>query len=286
MSTRSRRTLAGVAIAAAVVGLALSAPGYADAAGHPAAQAAHKTAHKTKWRVTVRADKSTLTLGQKVHLRGKVAKSAAGGLVKLYERGSAEQPWRYQRNALVRRDGHYATYDKPTVNSSRQYRVVMPGNKHHKKGTSAAVTVHVFRWTSLTGFTSVNQTYLAVTPSVAINGLTYPSSLEAEIFHVPTDSPNPQSIEFNVDRKCTRFRATFGLSDDSEAGSQATVAAEAVSSTGTTPFFSQSFGLGQSAATSTTFATAPLKLRFETTSEVSGADGLGAVGTPEVYCER
>jgi hypothetical protein len=272
-----RRTLVAAVVASAAAGLALSVPGAAEAARH------HDRAepHKTPWHVTIRTDKTTLTLGQKVHVTGKVSRSAAGRLVRLYERASADRPWRYQRNALVHRDGHYATYDKPTVNSARQYRVVMPANKHHKRGVSPHVSVEVFRWTSLTSYPAVNVSYLDVVPSVSMNGVTYPSSLEARISHHP-DTPASQAIEFNLSRQCTRFRGTFGLADDSETGGRASVTAIADG----TSWFGQTFGLGESVPDKETFATAPLKLRFETTSVVSGADGLGAVGSPEVYCER
>jgi hypothetical protein len=271
MTTRTstlRRALTGLAVA----GLVLGGPGPAQA-----------KPHRTPWHVTIVAAKTTVTLGKKVHLTGKVAKSAAGGLVRLYERASADRPWRYQRNALVHRDGHYTTFDKPTVNSPRQYRVVMPADKHHKKGASAVVDVDVFRWTSLMNFPAVNQSYLDPVASVEIDAVSYPSSLEAVIYHDP-DSPTTQSVEFNVSRECTRFRGTFGLADDSETGSKATVTALADG----TPWFSQQFGLGQSASGAEAFATtpAPLKLRFETSSDVTGADGLGAVGEPEVFCER
>jgi hypothetical protein len=46
------------------------------------------------------------------------------------------------------------------------------------------------------------------------------------------------------------------------------------------------YALGESDHDAVTFETPPLKLRFESVSQVDGADGLGAVGTPEVYCER
>ncbi|MGC4109421.1 MAG: hypothetical protein QM747_03130 [Nocardioides sp.] len=276
MRTQHLRT--AVAVATAAAGLALCGPGAAHATN---AAAAHQKPHKKAWHVTIKADKTTLSLGQKVHLTGKVAKSAAGGLVRLYERGSADKPWHYQRNALVHKNGSYATYDKPTVNSARQYRVLMPGDKHHKKGFSSVVDVDVFRWTSMLNFPAVNESYLGTVASVDINGTGYPSSLEAAIYHDP-DSPTTQSIEFNLGHQCTRFRGTFGLSDDSETGSQATVTALADG----TQWFSQTFGLGGSSSNTQTFATAPLKLRFETTTVVSGADGLGAVGAPEVYCER
>jgi len=43
---------------------------------------------------------------------------------------------------------------------------------------------------------------------------------------------------------------------------------------------------GQSTLNTVTWETPPLKLRFASVSTVDGADGLGAVGTPEVYCEQ
>jgi hypothetical protein len=89
-------------------------------------------------------------------------------------------------------------------------------------------------------------------------------------------------VEFNVDHGCTAFRGTFGLSDDSVSGSQATVTATADG----TPWFGQTFALGQSTRNTVTWETPPLKLRFASVSTVDGADGLGAVGTPEVYCEQ
>lgn len=272
-----RTALASTTLVSAVTALALGVPGPAGAAGQHAAS----KPHRTPWHVTIQADRTTVTLGQKVHLTGKVARSAAGGLVRLYERASADKPWHYQRNALVHRNGHYATYDKPTVNSPRQYRVQMPGTKNRKKGFSPVVDVDVFRWTSLMNYPAVNESYLDPVSSVSINGVSYPSSLLAFMYHNP-DSPTTQSIEFNVGHQCTAFRGTFGLADASETDGQATVTAVADG----TPWFSQTFGLGQATPNAETFTTAPLKLRFETTSEVSGADGLGAVGQPEVYCER
>jgi hypothetical protein len=270
-------TAIATAAATAVAGLALSATGPAQAAW-----AAQHQPHKTPWHVTIKADRTTMSLGQNVRFTGKVSKAASGGLVKLYERGAAGgRPWRYQRNALVHRDGTYKVADKPTVNAARDYRVVMPGNAHHKKGVSKSVHVDVFRWTSLTSFPVSNGSYLYVRASVSINGVGYPLSLRATIYHNP-DTPTSQATEFTLGHRCTRFRGTFGIADDSETGSRATVTALADG----TSFFSQGFGLGEFESHTTTFATAPLKLRFETSSDVAGVDGLGAVGTPEVYCER
>jgi hypothetical protein len=264
-----RTLVSGVAVASAVAGIALGAPGPAQAAG------------RTPWHVTVHANKTTVTLGHKVWFTGKVGKAASGRLVGLYERHSDDQPWHYQRNALVHRDGTYTTSDRPTRNNQRQYRVVMPAYRNHKKGVSPAVTVDVYAWTPLITIPSVNQDYLDPVSSVSMDGTAYPSSLEADVEHF-TGAPTTQSVEFNVNRHCTMFRGTFGLSDDSVTGSQATVTAEADGA----PWFDQAFSLGETQPNTFTFVGQPLKLRFESTSMVAGLDGLGAVGTPEVYCEE
>lgn len=264
-----RRLIGALAVAALVAGAgtALSGP----------AQAAHRPA----WRVTIKASSTEVTLGKRVHFTGHVNRSAAGRLVILQERANTDKPWKKQRDALVHRDGHYTTYDKPTVNKRRLYRVVMPANKHHKRGVSDTVVVDVFTWVALTTQSSVNQVDFDPEPSVSMNGVTYPSSLEAQVYHYP-NAPTEQSVEFNLGRKCTRFRGTFGLSDDSESDSQATVTAIADG----TPWFNHTFAVGETASNAFTFATKPLKLRFESSSVIADLDGMGAVGTPEVYCEQ
>jgi hypothetical protein len=231
--------------------------------------------------VTVKAGATEITLGKKVVFTGHVNKSAAGQLVVLQERTSGSTTWKDQHNALVHRDGHYATSDTPTVNKRRQYRVVMPGAAHHRRGVSPTVVVDVFRWTSLTTLPAVNQGDFDPEISVSMNGVTFPSSLEAHVFHYP-NAPTAQAVEFNLGHKCTQFRGTFGLADDSVTGSQATVTATADG----TPWFNHTYALSESDANQVTFETPPLKIRFDSVSTVDGLDGLGAVGSPEVLCEQ
>lgn len=241
----------------------------------PSAQAA-----RSPWHVTLRAKLSIITLGDTVWFTGHVNKSAAGHLVRLYGRRTSDQPWHYTRNALVRRDGSYATFDKPALNHERQYRVVLPATKKHRRGVSPTVTVDVYKWTSLTTLAAVNQVDFDPVASVAMDGTTYPSSLEAQVYHYE-GAPTSQTVEFNLGHACTAFRGTFGLSDDSVSGSQATLTASADG----TPWLSQSFSVGQTVANSVTWDTPPLKLHFDSVSTVDGVDGQGAVGTPEVLCE-
>jgi hypothetical protein len=262
------RPLAVVTVAVALTVAATLAPaGSADAA-------------RPHWRVKMKADRTTVQVGKKIHFTGKVSRAAAGRLVMLQEKVGPGHRWKNQRNAVVHRDGTYRTYDRPTVNRARSYRVVMPGTKHRKRGISPKVRVVVYAWQSLTSRPAVNQSYMYVESSVAINAQSFPNSLEAWMYDPLYDTT--QSIEYNLDHRCTKFRGTFGLSDDSETSGQATIVASADGKA----WFTKTFSLGQSAPGPTTWATPPLKIRIESTSLNSDAMGLGAVGTPEVYCTQ
>jgi hypothetical protein len=263
-----RRTITALAVSAAVLAGVTMLPPNADAAT------------RTPWRVTLKTGDTSVTLGAKVHLHGHVARSAAGKLVTLQEQKSPGKEWKDQRQARVHNDGTFTTYDVPTRNSSRLYRVFMPRTKHHSRGNSDPVLVVVYQWKQLTSFPPVNQSFLVADPSVAINGVDYPASLEATTFH--PNGPTSQSVEFNLNHKCLRFRGTFGLADDSESGSQASVLASADG----TPWFDQTFSLGESTDNAVDFETPPLKVRVDTASLVDGLDGFGAAGTPEVYCTQ
>jgi hypothetical protein len=251
------------------------------AAGATAAPGPAHAAHHKPWHVSISAGTTEVTLGKRVVFTGHVNKSAAGRLVFLQERPDADAAWKNQRNALVHRSGNYKTYDTPTVNKRRLYRVVLPAANHHKRGTSETMVVDVYKWVSLTTLPSVNRVDFDPEPSVSMDGTTYPTSLEAHVYHYP-DAPTTQSVEFNLGHRCTQFRGTFGLSDDSVSDSMATVTAAADGE----QWFSDTFAVGESTPNTVTFETAPLKLRFESSSVIADADGRGAVGTPEVYCEQ
>jgi hypothetical protein len=266
--TAMRRPIIALAASVALLAGAILLPASAGAATRP------------PWHVTIRSADTTVTLGARVHLHGHVSKAAAGLLVTLQERANADKPWRDQRQARVHQDGSYRTYDVPTRNTSRLYRVVMPGTKHRSRGVSAPLIVVVYQWKQLTSFPPSNPSFLLAVASVPIDGISYPASLEASTFH--PNGPTTQSVEYNLNHKCLKFRGTFGLSDNSESGSQASVQADADGA----PWFSQTFSVGGSTPNAFDFETAPLKVHFQTASLVDGLDGFGAVGTPEVYCTQ
>ena len=236
------------------------------------------------WRVTAHATTTTITLGHKVHLHGRVRPGAAGTYVRLEEQYAPGKPWRLQRQARVRADSTYTTWDRPTQNHARLYRVVVPASRAHARGVSPTVAVSVYAWVQLSSLPAVNQRGFVTGQAVDINGVTYPGSLKA----YPADPgsstppPAPVSVEYNLDHKCTAMRATFGLADSSETGAQGSVSLLVDGSQA----YAGTFGVGQSAAWSMPFTTAPLKLHFDAQSLSPGVSSDPAVGTPEVLCTQ
>lgn len=258
-------------------GLTLAAALAAATVVVPATQA---EAAKSPWHVSLKADSPVGRVGTKVHLTGKVSRAAAGRLVVLQEKAAPDRPWRNQRNALVHRDGTYRTYDIPTANKARSYRVVMPATNHRRRGVSPSARVVVYQWQDLTSLESVNEVGIGEYPSVTIGGTSYPASLHA----FPLEDPLADtSIEYNLDGKCLRFRGRFGISDDSETGGIASVSATADG----TPWFNATFDLGESTPNAITWGVPPLKIRFGMVPLSSpDAEAFGAVATPEVYCTQ
>jgi hypothetical protein len=148
----------------------------------------------------------------------------------------------------------YVLRDKPSVNTVHVYRVVMPATKQHARGVSASTRVTAYSWQKLTDRKGVNEMWIRF-------GTAY--------------------IEYNLDHKCIKLSATFGLSDDSETGGQAEVN---VLSDGTT-VYSNTFDLGEKEA-KTIALDKPLKLRLDTHQTSPTASGYGVFGSVRILCTR
>jgi hypothetical protein len=266
------RTSALVWLSAAALAVGPTAlPAFAQAT---AAQA------RPPWHVTLKPGAQSVVLGKRVRFTGHVRGDAAGKHVKLQEKFGPGKPWRLQRYAKVAADGTFKTFDIPTNNHPRTYRVVMPTTTRHAYGVSPVVAVTVFRWKSLTSFVPVNPTGIRAVSAVNMNAVSYPTSLSSSPFY---DAPVPftESVEYNLDHKCTSLRTTYGMSDASAATSQVQLVVTADGG----QIYDHTFGVGQTDSQTTVLAT-PLKLHIDATSLVPGAHGYGVLGTPQVLCTR
>jgi hypothetical protein len=226
------------------------------------------------WIVTVKASATTVNVGQKVTFTGTVKPrgAAAGQKVVLQERFKPGAKWRVQATDRINAKGRYSLSDKPTANTRHSYRVVMPATGKHRKGVSATSKVTVYDWTYLTKLTDVNNQRMT-NGAVNINAKAYRHSVFAY-------SSSSASREYNVDHKCIKMRATFGISDNSSTGGQATVG---VISDGTN-VYSNTFDVGQREKKTVEIAK-PLKLRLEAVSTgAADTQGHGAFGSAQVLC--
>lgn len=228
------------------------------------------------WIVGIKASSAAVTTGHKVVFTGTVRPkaAAAGDKVLLQEKFAPGKPWVNQRRAKIGGKGRYTLWDRPSVNTRHAYRVVMPPTKRHHRGVSPTVKVTVYAWQYLTKMAASNSRSMS-NGAVQINAKSYTHSVFARWRY-------PAYREYNLDHRCTKVRATFGISDDSTTGGQAAVD---VLSDGT-DVYSHTFDLGESQQKTVAIAT-PLKLRLESVS-TGAADtyGYGAFGSAQALCTR
>lgn len=231
------------------------------------------------WRVSLKSSSDQVVAGHSFVLKGNVRPggAAAGTKLVLQEKFKPGVKWKAQQvKAKVHQDGSYKIKIKPTKAFTHAFRVIMPADAHHAKGTSRTVKVTVYAWTPLINQTNVNGDAMSF-GTVNINGKAYDDSV--------WNAWNQQgSIEFNVNHQCTSLRGSFGLSDDSTTGGQGEVS---IASDGTS-IYSNTFEVGQVQTKTIKLDPAPLKLKLEahSTSTTNGIVGYGAFGTPQVLCTQ
>jgi NPCBM/NEW2 domain len=227
------------------------------------------------WIVGIEASATTVNVGHKVTFTGTVRPraAAAGEKVLLQERFKPGAEWKTQKAVKTSARGKYSVTDRPTLNTRHAYRVVMPATKKHAKGVSATVKLRVYAWQYLSDRQAVNG-YMHV-GTVNINGTSYKHSVYASY-------SSSSYLEYNLDHRCIKARATFGISDGSTTGGQATVD---VLSDGSN-VYAHTFDVGQKEAKTVALAK-PLKLRLESTSTGdAGTTGLGAFASAQVLCSQ
>jgi hypothetical protein len=226
------------------------------------------------WLVTVKADATQVTVGQTVSFSGKVTPGGRAAGLKVVLQEKVGKRWKGQDTDRLSARGRYHLSDKPTVNTSRQYRVVMPATASHAKGISPKVKVDVYDWSKLYDHELVNEDGLQRRDPVDLNGVSYPKSIAA--FWT-----GQTSVEFNVNHLCIALKGTFGIDDRSQTGAQSTVSALADG----TQVYTHTFAVGEKAVQRIALDS-PLKLKFTALSTVTGVNGFGAIGTPQILCTR
>ena len=224
--------------------------------------------------VTATANKTTLVLGQRVVITGSVSPGASGEKVVLQKRYKPKAKWEKERRATISSDGTFKVSDRPTSLKPRWYRVVKPATSSHASGTSGEVRVDVYRWHYVSDLDYHENEWVDYGYTQNINGTAYKKSLAAD------DGYGTNWIEYNVNRKCIKLRAVYGLDDDSDTGAYGQIE---VLGDGNS-LYSHNFNLGQSEK-KTLDVSNVLRLRLEFTA-LNDDDyySYGAAGSPRILC--
>jgi hypothetical protein len=237
--------------------------------------------------VSAVASTARVVLGDRVTFTGAVRpkRAAIGQRVVLQFRYRKTGPWTQLRRARISDKGTYTVRHRPTSVRTHWYRIVKPrAGTRHARGVTPPVRVQVYQWHYLTDQDLVDIHYYsggAVDESVDINGITYRKSLASPVW---LDN-DPAWFEYNLSRKCTNLRATYGLSDQALTGDQVEVSVI----TDGARVYNRVFPLGESESP-TLNVRGVLRVRFQmdyiSTGNTNGTNraGPGAVGAPMALC--
>jgi uncharacterized protein YraI len=228
---------------------------------------------KAAAKVTVTSrTKSSVDLGAKLTFAGKTSKNLKGKTVALQIRAGGK--WSTVTRTKVSAKLTFALAVKATQAGKQAYRVYAPSTTTTKATASKAFGYTVWSWYNLGG-TYVDN-YASWDGDFSIGGKTFRDSL---IISGLYDDPIDGWADYNVNYKCTTFRATIGMRDDSVTGAVRSFGL-GIDST-TVNFGTRGLGAGLAVTADITDA---YRIRLSSTPDGNKIDGRPVFGTPQVYC--
>ncbi|CAN5284936.1 hypothetical protein BH09ACT12_BH09ACT12_25950 [soil metagenome] len=226
---------------------------------------------KPTYSVSISSSTSSLTLGEAVTVTGKVMPKAAKQTVSLQtlRRGK----WKPVATATLTKKSKYKLDFRPDRTGRTSYRVCKGATRKASTGCSEIQRAVAYQWKNLYDMDYVDRDDIYGEDPATINGRTFKKSL------VSDDYPGTSFIEYNLSRKCTQFRTTGGIEDNSETGANGNLE---IFGDGNS-VYSQDFSLGESSPISLSMDDV-LRIRIETTTDNDGIDESVALGTPQAFC--
>lgn len=266
MTLLARFAAAGLA---AVLAAGLAAPTSTSAAGPGAGSGDRRAAY----RPTLEASTAQPVAGRWFVLRGTVTPATRGTTVILQKR-IGDKRWVDEARVRTTRKGTFRYRDQPHVAGERTYRAIVPAAGGLRRGTSAPVTVTVYKWQSLTKVPvrSSTDTYPDRSGG-SLDGVLYAPVFEGVFGETATEGFS----DWNLGRRCLALRTTVGNGDAADADTVATITL----SGDTTTLYTRSFGLTESEAV-TADLTDVFRLGFSWTAPTGRAQAM--LAEPEVLC--
>lgn len=150
---------------------------------------------------------TVIDAGQQIVLNGTTSSNLRGGRVQLQVKEGST--WSKLSGAKVRPDGRFTLTGNATrAGRGQQVRAYAKATPHSRAAASAARSFTVYGWYYLEDLSEVEGGFYS--GSTNINGVTYGKSVYAYRYYDDT-------AQWDLARKCTRFRAIAGITDGSEA---------------------------------------------------------------------
>ena len=260
-----------------LTGLVAAATALSMSPAPPAAGASQASATRpSPFQVTATASTSELVLGKKVTFTGGLTPPAAGRTVVLRQK-VGDGRWTTEDTATLDGDGKYILADRPTTMAPRQYRVVKRANQYHSRGVSQVMPVTMYRWTHVSDLAPRDNSRMSQVPRVTIDAVDYPRSLKSSASTATTAG----FIDFNIDRRCIRLDARFGMGDAADVDSSVkhAVLGDGVS------LYSNTFGLQESERRRKLDLHGVFRLAF-TWDSMAESVPVAAVASPRVLCTK
>ncbi len=225
------------------------------------------------WNVTLKANAKEAVQGEEITLKGRVAGGEKGQKVTLQLQYEGRKSWSNLGKTKLNASGKFKTTDKLSTTRDRTYRVLVPADKTHSKGLSKGRFVESYGWRWLGSFVSSAQENVIVS-SLPINGEVYDHTIFANRI------AKTAYAEYTLGRKCTQLETTFGLSDQTTTGGQATIKLTLDGAAA----FEKTYGLGQSDL-GTFDVEGVYRLRLDFAQVVGTPETEPAAGAAQVLCD-
>lgn len=238
--------------------------------GWVAAKFLKAVAVKKKATVTVTSrTKSNVDLGTKLTFAGTTSKNLKGKTVALQIRTGSK--WSTLKKAKVTSKLTFTVSAKATQAGAQKYRVYAPSTSTTKAATTKAYKYTVWSWYKIGG-TAVDDRSMW-TGDAMIGGVNFTKSVYSDW------GTGDVWADYNVSYKCTAFRATIGMKDNSSTGAVRKFTLD-VDSTAV-ELGSRGIGAGLAITVDITDAN---RIRLNATRDGNTIRGYAAYGTPQVYC--
>jgi len=277
ITTRSILRFGAVAILAGSLALsgasvASAAPAGALVAGEVSVSGATAASGKLKLKVTSRPAKNT-EVGKLLVFKGTAPSKLKRKTVMLQLKVGTK--WQTVAKSRITSKRTFKVQARATKAGAQRYRVAVAATRRTPAAASSSFGYTVWAWYGIAGDSVSSSRLYRSNGDASIGGRNYPESVVFGWTGYSVDG----WAEYNVNYRCTQFRATIGLLDSSKSGSTRSfsLGVDSIS----VQFGTRGVGAGLPVKADIAGA---YRIKLNTLRDGNSIAGYATFGTPQVYC--